>query len=72
MTAIEHGAGISILPNYMLEKSIHNHTVKIIYPEFRVTNELYLAYHIKFRNYPTTIMIIDALKENLQNNIDTI
>ncbi|MCT2194744.1 MULTISPECIES: LysR family transcriptional regulator [Paenibacillus] len=72
LTAIEHGAGISILPNYMLEKSIHNHTVKIIYPEFRVTNELYLAYHIKFRNYPTTIMIIDALKENLQNNIDTI
>ncbi|WP_313958156.1 LysR family transcriptional regulator [Paenibacillus sp. Y412MC10] len=71
LVAIELGAGISVLPTYMLEKSIHNLNVKIIFPWFKVTNELYLAYHIKFRNFPTTKIISEALKDlrNIHNTI---
>ncbi|WP_308737733.1 LysR substrate-binding domain-containing protein [Paenibacillus sp. AR247] len=71
LTAIEHGEGISALPTYMLKKSLHNKTVKIIFPRFKVTNELYLAYHIKLRNLPMTKIISEALKENLHNGHDT-
>ncbi|WP_145946954.1 LysR family transcriptional regulator [Paenibacillus sp. Y412MC10] len=71
LAAIEHGSGISALPMYMLKKSLHNHNVKILFPRFNVTNELYLAYHIKHRNFPMTKIINEALKENLHNSSDT-
>ncbi|QQZ58972.1 LysR family transcriptional regulator [Paenibacillus sonchi] len=70
LTAIEHGEGISALPSYMLEKSLHNQHVKIIYPSFRVSNELYLAYHIKFRNFPMIKSVSEALKKNICNSHD--
>lgn len=64
LAAIEHGSGISVLPTYMMEKSLHNHQVKIIYPSFKVSNELYLAYPIKFRNLPIVKAMIEALRKN--------
>ena len=64
LSAIEHGAGISLLPTYMLTSSLQSNKVKIICEPFKVTNDLYLAYKIKNRNIPKINMMIDAIKEN--------
>lgn len=62
LSAIEHGAGISLLPSYMLASAIQNNKVKIICEPKKVTNDLYFAYKIKNRNMPKLIMMIEALK----------
>ncbi|TFE25368.1 LysR family transcriptional regulator [Cohnella luojiensis] len=62
LSAIEHGAGISLLPTYMLEKSLKSNKVKIICESYKVTNHLYFAYQIKNRNMPKLKMMINALK----------
>ncbi|WP_373228555.1 LysR family transcriptional regulator [Cohnella sp.] len=64
LSAIECGAGISLLPTYMLANSLHTNKIKIICKSYKVTNDLYLAYKIKNRNVPKLNMIIEALKEN--------
>jgi DNA-binding transcriptional LysR family regulator len=62
LSAIEHGAGISLLPTYMLANSLQTNKVKIICEPYKVTNDLYLAYKIKNRNMPKLKMTIEALK----------
>lgn len=64
LSAIEHGAGISLLPTYMLASSLQTNKVKIICESFKVTNDLYLAYKIQNRNMPKLKMMIEVLKVN--------
>lgn len=65
LSAIEHGAGISLLPTYMLANALQTNKVKIICEPYKVTNDLYLAYKIKNRNIPNLKMMIEALKVNI-------
>ncbi|MGM0714281.1 hypothetical protein ACWKW1_22200 [Brevibacillus parabrevis] len=50
LAAIEHRAGISLLPTYMLDEPLTANKAKVIYPTCRITNQLYLAYQTKNRN----------------------
>ncbi|NOU90846.1 LysR family transcriptional regulator [Paenibacillus sp. LMG 31460] len=65
LSAIEHGAGISLLPTYMLANSIQTNKVKIICDPFKVTNDLYFAFKIKNSTMPKIRMMIEALKGNM-------
>ncbi|MDQ0877315.1 DNA-binding transcriptional LysR family regulator [Paenibacillus sp. V4I3] len=62
LSAIEHGAGISLLPTYMLANSLRENKVKIICEPYKVTNDLYFAYKIKNSAMPKLRMMIEALK----------
>lgn len=66
LKAIEHGAGISLLPTYMLEDVLAREKAKIIYPAHRVQNDLYLAYLLKNRNVPTLKLLLEALRSTLR------
>lgn len=50
LKAIEHGAGISLLPTFMLNDHLFRNKVKIMYPSYTVHNDLYMAYQMKNRN----------------------
>lgn len=45
--AIENGAGIGVLPTYILERSANKARSKVIFEELRVSNELYFAHKEK-------------------------
>ncbi|XOK62204.1 LysR family transcriptional regulator [Paenibacillus elgii] len=62
LTAIEHGAGISLLPTYMLTSALQAKKVKIICKSLKVSNDLYFGYQIKNRNLPHLKMLVAALK----------
>lgn len=62
LRAIEHGAGISLLPTFMLTDVLQTGLVKILYPTYKVQNDLYLGYLLKNRNEPNLKMIIEILK----------
>lgn len=68
LCAIEHGAGISLLPTYMLGNSLHTGKTKILYPSCTVPNELYIGVLVKNRNHPQLRMAIDSLKSSLSQN----
>jgi DNA-binding transcriptional LysR family regulator len=63
LKAIEHGAGISLLPTFMLDDQLFRNKVKIMYPSCTIHNDLYLAYQMKNRNSPQLKALIEALKK---------
>lgn len=64
LSAIENGAGISLLPTYMLANSLQTKKVKIICEPYKVTNDLYFAYKIKNSTMPKLRKMIETLKGN--------
>ncbi|MFB5760782.1 LysR family transcriptional regulator [Paenibacillus medicaginis] len=52
LRAIENGAGVSLIPTYILENSMNKAKVKIIFEDLRVKNELYIAYKSKHKHLP--------------------
>lgn len=65
LKAIEHGAGISMLPTFMLDDHLYRSKVKIMYPSCTVHNDLYLAYQMKNRNAPNVKAFIEAVKRTV-------
>lgn len=63
LRAIEHGAGISILPTYMLKSALKTGTAKVLCQPYTVSNDLYLGYLIKNRNLPNLKAVIDSLNK---------
>ncbi|SDW23444.1 DNA-binding transcriptional regulator, LysR family [Marininema mesophilum] len=63
LTAIEQGAGISLLPTFMLDDHLSRNKVKVIYPSYTVHNDLYLAYQTKNRNLAHLKSLIEMLKK---------
>ena len=63
LAAVEHGAGISLLPVYMLDDPLQRNKVKIICEPYKVKNDLYLAYPIKNRNLPNLQAVIKLLMQ---------
>ncbi|WP_035988259.1 LysR family transcriptional regulator [Brevibacillus agri] len=65
LAAIEHGAGISLLPTFMLNHHLSSGKVKVLYPSCTVTNDLYLAYQMKNRSLPHLKALIETLKRTV-------
>ncbi|MCC8433403.1 substrate-binding domain-containing protein [Brevibacillus sp. M2.1A] len=65
LMAIEHGAGISLLPTFMLDDHLSRNKVKIMYPSYTVHNDLYLPYQVKNRNLPHLKTLIETLKKTV-------
>lgn len=63
LASVEQGAGISILPAYMLDSALQEGQIKRIAQPYQVSNELFLAYQIKNRSMPHIKRVIEALKE---------
>jgi DNA-binding transcriptional LysR family regulator len=64
LTAIEHGAGISLLPTYMLASPLQANKIKIICEPYKVANDLFFAYKIKNKNMPQIKKLIEFLQTN--------
>ncbi|MBT2719222.1 LysR family transcriptional regulator [Bacillus sp. ISL-57] len=52
LKAIENGAGISLLPTYLLENSMDEAKSKIIFEDLKVNNKLFIAYQTKNKHLP--------------------
>ncbi len=63
LAAIECGAGISLLPIYMLHGALQANKVKIVAEPFKVANDMYFAYKIKYRNSPVVRLLIEEMSK---------
>ncbi|MBM7705038.1 LysR family transcriptional regulator [Metabacillus iocasae] len=63
LEAIEYGMGMSILPTYLIQESLQQQKVKVIFPDLTFTNELYAAYKIEQKQNPIYQHIIKGLKQ---------
>ncbi|MTH54766.1 LysR family transcriptional regulator [Bacillus mangrovi] len=61
LTAVEHGIGISVLPEYLLSDSLAAGKIKWIYPELAASNNIYIGVKAKNKSDPLVQKIIDQL-----------
>lgn len=52
LKAIENGAGISLIPTYLLRNSMDEAKSKIIFEDLKVKNKLLMAYQTKDKHLP--------------------
>ncbi|WP_018751911.1 LysR family transcriptional regulator [Paenibacillus sanguinis] len=50
LRAIESGAGLGVMPTYILEHAADTSKSKVIFPELKVKNELFIAYKYKHKH----------------------
>ncbi len=62
LEGIENGLGMSILPTYLIEKSLQENRVKILFPELTTENTIYAAYKVEHKNSPVLVKVLEALK----------
>ncbi|MBH0154888.1 LysR family transcriptional regulator [Fictibacillus sp. 5RED26] len=62
LEGIENGLGMSILPTYLIEKSLQENRVKILFPELTTENTIYAAYKVEHKNNPVLVKVLEALK----------
>ncbi|MDN4525868.1 LysR family transcriptional regulator [Fictibacillus fluitans] len=65
LRSIEQNYGISVLPNYMLDRPLADGTIKVPFPEHYVTNEIYVAYKIKNKSDPALQRTIQFIKDHV-------
>ncbi|WP_088831475.1 LysR family transcriptional regulator [Paenibacillus tyrfis] len=63
LKAIEIGEGLSMMPTYLLEKSMNERT-KVIYGDLSVKNELFFAYNMKHKHLPEIQELMQLIREN--------
>jgi len=66
LEAIQKGAGISLLPTYMLTK---NDEIKRLFDDMSVTNQIYLAYKSKHKQSPEIQHTIQQIQQLIQNRV---
>jgi DNA-binding transcriptional LysR family regulator len=64
LKAIENGAGISLIPTYILRNSMNEVKSKVIFEDLKVKNELYIAYQTKHKHLPEINNLIQVIGEN--------
>ncbi|MFE1245633.1 LysR family transcriptional regulator [Fictibacillus sp. NPDC058756] len=64
LEGVENGLGMSILPTYLLEKSVQVDRVKVMFPELTAENTIYAAYKVDHKNNPILEKVLDAFKLN--------
>ncbi|MNL55310.1 hypothetical protein D3C87_1787130 [compost metagenome] len=63
LKAIGDGAGLSVIPTYLLENSGDKRT-KVIFGELKVNNELFFAYKLKDKQLPQIHEMMTIIREN--------
>lgn len=61
--AIKYGAGIGVLPTYILERSANKARSKVIFEELKVSNELFFAYKTKHGHLVQLREIMNIIQE---------
>ncbi|OBZ13187.1 MULTISPECIES: LysR family transcriptional regulator [Bacillales] len=64
LKAVENGAGLSVIPTYLLEKSLNEGRTKVVFEQLKVTNELFIAYQLKHKHLPQIKEIMSLIREN--------
>ncbi|AHV96700.1 LysR family transcriptional regulator [Paenibacillus sabinae] len=64
LKAIEQGAGLSVIPTYILNNSA-SVAAKAVYEDLKVNNELYFAYKLKHKHLPQIQEMIAAIRDNI-------
>jgi DNA-binding transcriptional LysR family regulator len=64
LKAIENGAGISLIPTYILKNSMDEEKAKVILEKLSVTNVIYMAYKSKNKHLPALNQIMKIIREN--------
>jgi DNA-binding transcriptional LysR family regulator len=64
LKAVENGAGMSLIPTYMLENSMNQAKARVIFEDLSVKNELYIAYKTKHKHLPDINRIRTVLLES--------
>jgi DNA-binding transcriptional LysR family regulator len=64
LRTIENGAGISLIPTYILKNSMNEVKSKVIFEDMKVKNELYVAYQTKNKHLPEINNLIHAIRGN--------
>lgn len=62
LKGIESHMGMSLLPTYLIRESLSLGKTKVVFPDYTVENELYLAYRVKDKEHPNLQMVIEKLK----------
>lgn len=65
LKAIEDGAGIGVIPTYILEQSAHTAHSKVIFKELKVSNELFFAYKSKHGHLVQLREIMKSIQEHV-------
>ncbi|OXM16632.1 LysR family transcriptional regulator [Paenibacillus herberti] len=65
LRAIESGAGLGVLPTYILEHAADLSKAKIIFGELKVNNEFFIAYKLKHKHVSPIQEIIKILYEHI-------
>ncbi|MCP3772650.1 substrate-binding domain-containing protein [Paenibacillus sp. MZ04-78.2] len=63
LKAIEIGEGLSMMPTYLLEKSMSERT-KVIYGDLSVKNEIFFAYKMKHKHLPEIHELMKLIRKN--------
>lgn len=64
LKAIENGAGISLIPTYILRNSMDEEKAKVILEKLSVKNVIYIAYKSKNKHLPALNQIMKIIREN--------
>lgn len=64
LKAIENGAGISLIPTYILKNSMDEEKAKVILEKLSVKNVIYIAYKSKNKHLPALNQIMKIIREN--------
>jgi DNA-binding transcriptional LysR family regulator len=63
LKAVENGAGLSVIPTYLLEKSLNEGRSKLVFEQLKVKNELFIAYQLKHKHLPQIKEIMSLIRE---------
>lgn len=63
LKAIENGAGISLIPTYLLRNSMDEVKAKVIFEDLKVKNQLFIAYQTKNKHLPEINDFIQKIRE---------
>jgi len=63
LNSVEMGLGITLIPTYLIESSMKDQKAKTILTNYKIPNELYLAYQTKHKSSPEIIEMINTIKE---------
>ncbi|MDT3428912.1 DNA-binding transcriptional LysR family regulator [Paenibacillus forsythiae] len=64
LTAVGNGAGLSVIPTYILENSVDG-KAKVIYEDLKVKNELFFAYKLKHKQLPQIHEMMIRIREDV-------
>ncbi|GAB6926541.1 LysR family transcriptional regulator [Paenibacillus sp. JCM 10914] len=65
LRAVEQGAGLSVVPTYLIGSSVTEGRSQLIFEELKVSNEIFMAYQTKHKHLPSLHTMMTRLRENI-------